>query len=218
MPVDPKLQEEAVAMMKTGVPPAAVFDRLVASGVELEEARGFVDQLVAFKRQADALDPTRLRNEAIWLFWQGAPKIAVVEHFVKTGVALEHAQPQADRIEIEVRAMRPCDRCRKPMQPAEAYFDASGRQICKACNSLVEIGNAERRVIEGALEMVGVPAFAINAAGSIPYDYQDTPSPPYCAACRTYSGIHVNALHPANRAQIRPGWTFVCSRCGTGLR
>jgi hypothetical protein len=218
MAVDAKLQEDAVAMMKTGVPPAAVFDRLVASGVETEEARGFVDQLVLFKRQAEALEPTRLRNEAIWMFWQGAPKTAVVEHFVRTGVAPEHAVPAVDKIELEVRAMRPCDRCRRPVHPKEAYFDLRGAQICKGCNSLVEIGNAERRVVEGALEMVGVPAFAIHVAGSLPFAYQDTPSPPYCNACRAYSGIHVDAVHPANRAHLHPGWTFVCRQCGAGLR
>jgi len=218
MPVDPKLSEEAVAMMKTGVPPAAVFDRLVASGVEREEARAFVDQLATFKRQAEALDPKRLRNEAIWMFWQGAPSTAVVEHFVTAGVALEHALPVVEKIEAEVRSMRPCDRCRRPMVVAEAYFDPLGQQICKTCNALVEIGNSERRVIEGALEMIGVPAFAIDATRSVPYAYQAAAAPPYCGGCRTYSGVHVSAVHPASRAQLHPGWSFMCSRCGAGLR
>jgi hypothetical protein len=217
-PVDPKLGEEAVAMMKTGVQPGVVFERLVTSGVAAEEARAYVDQLVAFKQQAEAMDPTRLRNEAIWMFWQGAPATNVVEHFVRAGVALEHAVPAVERIEADVRKMRPCDRCRRPLVPAEAFFDAMGQQICKTCHALVEIGNSERRVIEGALEMVGVPAFAINATASVPYAYQATPAAPFCGTCRMNSGVHVSAVHPAQRAHLHPGWSYLCGRCGAGLR
>ncbi len=205
-------------MMKTGVPPGAVFDRLVASGVDGDEARALVDQLVLFKRQAEALDPARLGHDATWMLWQGAPVEHVVAHFVSAGVAEEPARAEVDRLAAEVQKMRPCARCRRPVVPAEAFLDTLGQQICRSCNALVEIGNSERRVVEGALEMIGVPAFAIQAAGSVPHAYQATPAPPYCTACGTYSGIHVNAIHPANRAQLHPGWTFVCNRCGRGIR
>jgi len=79
------------------------------------------------------------------------------------------------------------------------------------------MGNAQQRVVEGALEMIGVPAFAIQAVGSSPYAYQAAPTPTICKACGG-TGVHVNSIPPAHRAQLHPGWTFVCGRCGTGLR
>src|SRR5688572_943601 len=99
------LQDEAVAMMKHGSPPGAVYARLVAQGMTDNEARALVDGLVALKQQAAALDPKRLREEAIWMFWNGATADDVVRHFVTVGVAEEHARPEVDRILVAVSKM-----------------------------------------------------------------------------------------------------------------
>lgn len=214
--IAPALTDEAVDLMKRGAAPAAVYERLVASGVSDPDARGLVDRLVALKRQAEARDPERLRNEAIWMFWHGAASEQVVAHFVAAGVAEEHARPEVDRIFARVQTLRPCDRCRRPMKPEEAFFDGVGRKVCRSCHSMDEIGNAERRVMDNALEAIGVPAFALQAA-SAPYMNGQPRGPVFCPRCGGGTGVHVSVLPPQARASVHPSVAFVCSRCWASI-
>jgi len=196
-------RDDAISLLKTGTPPAAIYSRLMAAGMTDAQARSMLDELLALKHKADAMDPARLRNEAIWMLWNGAPAEQVVQHFVAAGVADEHARPEVDRIAVAITKMRPCDRCRRPMDPAAAFFDGYGRQVCKTCNSMDEIGNAQRRVVDGAMEMIGVPSWAVQLSQT-PYQNQSmAPSTPTCPRCGTW----------ATFAYGRWG----CGRCSTYL-
>lgn len=203
-------------MMKAGHHPASVFAQLRARGVADLDARAYVDQLVALKQQAAAMDPTRLREEAKWMLWQGAPAEQVVERFKSLGIAEEHARPEVERILASLRTMRACDRCRMPMAPEETFLDTSGASVCRRCHARNEIHASERRVFEGALEMVTGSPLIGNALGNM-YDTSRPDIAPYCGRCRMATGIHVNALDPPRRASIPPGWTFVCNTCGNGI-
>jgi hypothetical protein len=53
MPVDPAASAEAISMLKAGAAPESVVDALQARGVETNEAKAQVTQLVALKQQAE---------------------------------------------------------------------------------------------------------------------------------------------------------------------
>lgn len=203
--------------LKQSLPPETVIAFLVSRGAGDHEARQTVAELCEQKRRADALDPKRLREEAKWMLWRGATVDHVVAHFVSLGIAEEPARAEAEKIFVAVQRMRPCERCTSPVAPGESFFDPAGRQVCKRCHSLDEIGAGDRRVTLGALEMVGVPSWAVQSvAGPVQHSYAPAQRP-WCARCHSPSGVHVNALHPSHRAQVHPGWIYVCGWCFTGL-
>jgi hypothetical protein len=209
------VEAEAIEWMKAGAAPGEVHARLLAHGVADGNARAIVDRLVALKRQAEAMDPARMREEAKWMLFRGAPIEHVVAHFCAMGVSPEHALPEAERIAAAVRRMVPCERCASPVVPEEAFFDPQGRRVCKRCNTLDTIDAGERRVVEGVLEMVGVPAIAAQSVAGAPnVAYRQAP---WCARCQRASGVHVNALPPQYRAHVHPGWLYVCGYCMQGL-
>jgi hypothetical protein len=211
------LTNEAVTPMKQGRPPEMVYSHLLSRGLDGFQARSLVDQLVAFKRQAEAMDPARLREDAKWMLSQGATVEHVVQHFVAAGVSREHATPEVERIASKVREMRPCDRCRSPAAPAELYFDSTGSRICRRCRSLDDIGNADRRAIQSAMEKAAPGLASLALAMGTNQDQRFLTLVPFCSRCRVSSGIHVNALQPAARAQIHPGWQYVCRQCMHGI-
>lgn len=215
--MQPDFSDDAVNMMKNGAPPYVVYQHLVGNGVHDHEARALIDRLVMQKQQAEALDPNRLRDEAKWMLAQGAPLEHVVQHFVRAGIVEAHARPEAERLAAIVRSSQPCDGCRMPVLPNESFFDRLGRQVCKRCNSLNEIGDAQRRSFDNTLEAVGIPAWAIQAANSQAYQFEQELAP-YCRHCNAYSGAHVNTLPPVHRASVPHGWTYVCGRCLGGIR
>jgi hypothetical protein len=209
------VEAEAIEWMKAGAAPSVVYDRLLARGVADSDARAIIDKLIVLKRQAEAMDPARLREEAKWMLFRGAPIEHVVAHFTAMGITPEHARPEAERIAAAVRQMVPCQRCASPVLAEEAFFDPQGRRVCKRCNTMDTIDAGERRVVENVLEMVGLPAIAAQSmSGAQNAAYRQAP---WCARCQRASGVHVNALPPQYRAQVHPGWLYVCGFCMQGL-
>lgn len=204
-------------MMKQGAHPHVVFGHLVTYGVDQHAARALVDQLVAFKMQADALEPNRLREEVKWMLVQGATEAQATAHLVHRGVAEEHARPEVQRLAREVAESAPCDGCRMPTPKTEVWFDRHGRQLCRRCHAVDELGTAKRRVVESTLENLGVSPFAVQMASAASYS-RDASAVPYCARCDAYSGTAVAGLRPAERARAPHGYTHVCGRCWAGLR
>jgi hypothetical protein len=134
------LRSAAIEMMKHGAPPEQVHAHLVAQGAPEGEVHAFVSELVRLKREAEARDPARLREQAKWMFVRGASVDDVVRAFEAAGVAAKHARPEAERILAVVRTLRPCQRCGTPIAPSEALFDPQGRSICVVCHSRRDMG------------------------------------------------------------------------------
>jgi hypothetical protein len=200
---------EAIALMKTGQPPQAAYGLLVSRGVAPEEARTAIDKLVALKREAEASDPKRLREEAKWMFMQGAGVEDVVTRFAAAGISPGHGRPEAEKILAAVRAMVHCGRCRAPMAPSDTYFDQWGNRICPRCNAGEEIAASERRGLATDLEAVGIGplvADAVISGAAVPS------GPPTCPACGSVA-MHVSYVHPSVRANLDPRWSYVCNHC-----
>jgi hypothetical protein len=198
----------AVDMMKQGAPPDAVWHDLVGSGLDGAQATQLVDQLLALKRAADACDPQRLRAEVLEMFWRGAPSEAALHHLLSAGIAEEHARPEVDRLFAEhqrrLATMRPCDRCRKPMDPAQTYFDIVGNQVCRGCHANDQIADGARRVEEARLEAAGVPLRQIQENNTVRF----------CPRCQDHTAVCRSATHYMYEGLAVASRTFQCTRCG----
>jgi hypothetical protein len=199
--IDPRLTSEAVTMLKQGAAPDDVARRLIAQGAEEEEARAHVAELVRLKREAEALDPNRLRADALAMLDAGAGVAEVVRHFVGAGVAEPHAHAEAQRL----AALKRCGRCGARMPPGDSYFDRVGNEICRRCNAGEEIAAAERRVVDADLEARGVPAFAIQRDNQVLY----------CPRCRDLTAVLEHATHfvGGDGGYGLATRTFRCTRC-----
>jgi hypothetical protein len=214
MPVDAALRDEAVSMMKEHRLPDTVYAHLVSRGVDINEAHALVTELVALKQKADALDPNRLREEAKWMLFRGANVEDAVAHFVRAGIAEEHARPEIVRILALVKRLRPCQRCGAPVAPEEMVFDLRGLSVCNRCNLQDEIGRSEQRGIASTLESVGMSPMFAEAASGLAQSFEPQVTRPVCAHCRIPSGVHVSALLPEVRARIDPRASWLCGQCG----
>lgn len=143
----PPLRPRAIALLKEGHTPEAVHVQLVSEGADPEEVRSVLTDLVQLMHQAAATDPERLRGEAKRMFSRGASVDDVVAHFVRVGVAEEHACSEAQRLFAAFSKLRPCQRCGTPTAPEQLVFDLGGFSICNGCNLRDEIGRSEQRGI-----------------------------------------------------------------------
>jgi len=193
---------------------------LVQEGADPEEVRSTLTELVALMHQAAAMDPTRLRGEAKWLWARGAPVEEVVRHFVRVGVEEAAARAEAERLYAAFQKLRPCQRCGEPVEPSELVLDLGGFAICRGCNLRDEIGRSEQRGIARDLETVGFLAGGVGGAliASAAADAMTTGGPsttrPFCNRCRQPWGIHVSTVNPAARANIDPSASWACAQCG----
>jgi hypothetical protein len=215
------LRPRAIELLKAGHTPEDVHWQFVNEGADPDEVRAILTELVALLHQAAAMDPKRLRTEATWMFLRGASIDDVVLHFVRVGVAEEHARPEATKILEAVRKMRPCQRCGTPNEPGNLVMDLSGFSICSTCNLRDEIGRSEQRGLARDLEMIGgvtgvggalvvsVVSDAMHAqANQIGQTRQ-----PFCARCARPSGIHVSNLVATARGRVDPTAQWVCHFC-----
>jgi hypothetical protein len=211
------LRYRAIDLMKQGHTAEAIHQQFVAEGEHPDEVRSVLTELVALQHEAAARDPVRLRGEAKWMFLRGASVDHVVAHFATVGVAEEHARPEAERILVEVRRMRPCQRCGMAAEPESFVMDLSGFSICSGCNLRDEIGRSEQRGIERDIETIGgIAGFGGALAMSLAADAHGQhgyTSRPFCAHCRTPTGFHVSSLDPGMRARLDPSWQWVCGQC-----
>jgi hypothetical protein len=167
-PIDSFLTNEAVDMMKRGLPTDTVLHRLWQHGVAEAEARALVEKLTALQREAEAADPALRRAHLTRMLEQGAWPAHLFEHLRASGMAQQLARAEVDAVvaafERRGEAMRPCDRCRRPTPPQETYFDRLGNQVCRMCHGRDEIAASESRVMDGILEAAGVPAIAVQSS------------------------------------------------------
>ncbi len=207
-PMDASLTNEAVAMMKRGVAPDAVRARLVELGADPAQAGALVERLVELKRQAEASDPRRLRQEAADMIAQGAPHEAALRHLTAAGIAEVHARPEIDRLfaahQQRLASMRPCDRCRTPTPPSDSYFDRLGNQVCGRCHAEDEIDASEQRVEDARLEAAGVPLHQIQENNKVVW----------CPRCQDHSAVLEHATHVIHRGMSSAARTYRCTRCG----
>jgi hypothetical protein len=219
-------RDDAIQLLKSGRAPDDVYAHLVAAGADQAEADALVGELIALKRQADAMDPARLREDAKWMLARGASEDDVVRHFVGAGIAEEHARPEAARIADAVRRMRPCQRCGTLVQPGRMLFDTAGRSICQDCHTRDEIVRSEVRGIASTMESIGLLGgvggmlIASTVANSV-VNNTTAPPPqaqrPFCPHCRVPSGMHISEVDPRMRAQLHAGWSWVCGSCWFGI-
>ena len=204
-------------LMKDGRAPDELRVLFIAEGVSADEVHAVLAELAAQKRQAEAMDPMRLRAEAQWMLSQGASVDHVVAHFVAAGVAEAHARPEAERLSAEFRSMRPCQRCGTPTPPKNLVFDHGGFSICNGCNLRDEIQRSEHRGIARDLESIGILGGAVGLAAAAAYDATAAPTAatthPFCPYCRTATGVHQSSLPPDWRARLDPRWVWVCATC-----
>lgn len=207
-PAPPNLANHAVDLMKRGVAPELVVDQLVQLGAHPDQARSVVQQLMLLKQQAEARDPRRLLEDAAAMIRRGAPPDVALQHLMSAGIAEEHARPEIDKLFAahwqRMASMRPCDRCRTPMVPAESYFDLLGNQVCERCHTQDEISAGDRRVEEARLEAAGVPLHQI----------QDNNRLVWCPRCQDHTAVCTNATHVIVRGVSTATRTFQCTRCG----
>src|SRR5581483_11637380 len=100
------------------------------------EVQAVLAELVALQREAAAqaanaaraavVDPARLRADALAMFAAGEGAEAIVAHFVRNGVAEQHARPEALRLIALFRTFRPCQRCGTPTPPQSFVMDLNG--------------------------------------------------------------------------------------------
>jgi hypothetical protein len=210
--------------MKDGHSADALHWMFVGEGQDPNEVRTVLSELVALQHQAAAMDPKRLREEAKWMFYRGASMEDVVAHWVRAGIAEEHARPEAERIRAAAAKLRPCQRCGTPTPPDAFFMDLSGFDVCRGCNLRDEIGRSEQRGIARDLEAVGsfgMVGMGVTVATSIAAQavehqanhYHGQTANPFCATCKTPSGMHVTRLHMSTRAQIDPSAEWVCGNC-----
>ncbi len=216
----PPLRARAIELLKEGHSADALHVRFVQEGESPEEVRAVLTELVALQHQAAAMDPTRLRGEAKWMFVRGASIDDVVAHFVRVGVPEEPARAEATKLLAVVRAMKPCQRCGAPTEPSELVMDLGGFFICRACNLRDEISRSEQRGIARDLKMVGalgggVGGMLLASAVSESIANRATATQaPFCARCAQPSGVHVSAFSPADRQRLDPTAEWACRLCG----
>lgn len=214
------LRPRAIALLKEGHTAEAVHVMLVSEGADPEEVRSVLTELVALMHQAAAMDPTRLRGEAKWLYARGAPMEEVVRHFVRVGVDEIAARAEAERLYAAFEKLRPCQRCGQLTDPSEFVLDISGFSICRGCNLRDEIGRSEQRGFARDLEMVGFAvggfggALAASMAANASSPAVSTTTRPFCHRCRQPWGIHVSTVVPAARPRVDPTASWVCAQCG----
>lgn len=186
------LTEEAISSLKQGLSEDVIVARLVRMGADAGRARAILTPLVALKREAEARDPNRLRAEAAAMIERGAPPAEIVKHLVAAGIAEEFCRAEVDRL-VEAhrrkQSARPCDRCGRPMDPARAYFDRLGNQVCHPCHSGNEMVAAERRVFEAEAASQGVPLHALGEDNRIRW----------CKVCQDHSVVLVAVTHHVTR-------------------
>ena len=133
------LRERAILLMKDGRSPDELRVVFIAEGLNAAEVNAVIAELTAQKRQADALDPKRLRSDARWMFEQDASVDHVVAHFVSLGIAEAHARPEAERL---LAAQTPfCPSCRTPTGVHQASLPPDWRArldprwpwVCSRC-------------------------------------------------------------------------------------
>lgn len=218
------LRTRAIDLMKNGHSADALHWMFVGEGQDPNEVHAVLSELVALQHQAAAMDPTRLREDAKWMFYRGAPMEDVIAHFVRAGVAEEHARPEAERMQAAAAKLKPCQRCGTPTPPEAFFMDLSGFNVCRGCNLRDEIGRSEQRGIARDLETVGSIGFAgmgialtaSMAAQSIDQNannYHGWTAAPFCGACKQPSGLHVSRLHMSTRAQVDPTAEWICGHC-----
>lgn len=218
------LRTRAIDLMKAGHSADQVHWMFVNEGQDPNEVRGVLTELVALQHQAAAMDPARLREEAKWMFYRGAAIEDVVAHFVRAGIAEEHARPEADRLRAIAAKLRPCQRCGTPTPPDAFFMDLSGFQVCRGCNLRDEIGRSEQRGIARDLEAVGsfgmvgigvamATSFAAQSIDQQANHYHGGTASPFCGTCKVASGAHVTVLDPTTRARIDPTAEWVCRQC-----
>jgi hypothetical protein len=217
---DQPIRPRAIALIKEGHTPEAVHMMLVSDGADPEEVRTVLTELVALMHQAAAMDPTRLRGEARWLYVRGAPVEEVVRHFVRVGVAEADARAEAERLYAMFQKLRACQRCGELSNPSDFVMDLGGFSICRGCNLRDEINRSEQRGIARDIETVGLlaggfgGAFVASVAGNAMVSSVPTTTRPFCPRCRQPSGIHVSTVYAHARAHVDPSASWVCSQCG----
>jgi len=216
------LRDRAVLLMKDGRSADELRVLFVAEGNDPHEVQAVLTQLVALQRQAVAeaafaaraatVDPNRLRADAQWIFSQGGNVDAIVAHFVRNGVAEEHARPEAERLMAIFRTFLPCQRCGTPSPPKSFVMDLNGLSICMGCNLRDGINASNARAVASEMEAVAgssLAALAIDLAAPPPLGSTS----PWCATCRAQTGVHVNVAPQAVRAQLDPRWQWICRQC-----
>lgn len=217
---DLPIRPRAIALLKEGRTPEHVHVMLVSEGADPEEVRSVLTELVALMHQAAAMDPTRLRGEAKWLYARGAPVEEVVRHFVRVGVAEDAARAEAERLYASFQKLLPCQRCGELTDPSDFFMDLSGFSICRGCNLRDEIGRSERRGWAREIETVGFVAGGVggaliaSAAANAVTTGGAVTTRPFCGRCRQPWGIHVSTVYPSARPHLDPTATWVCSQCG----
>jgi hypothetical protein len=215
--------------MKRGHTADALHWMFVGEGQDPNEVRSVLSELVALQHQAAAMDPTRLREEAKWMFYRGASMDDVLAHFARAGIAEEHARPEATRMQAVAAKLRPCQRCGTPTPPDAFFMDLSGFDVCRGCNLRDEIGRSEQRGIARDLEAVGgfgVVGIGVTVATSLAaqaYEQQANhchgwTAAPFCGTCKGPTGLHVGRLDMRTRAQIDPTAEWICGHCWTKIR
>lgn len=208
VPLDVRLTAEAVELLKQGVAPEAVHQRLVALGADPEEALAHVARLVALQREAQARDPSRLRLEVRAMLDRRVPLEDVVSYLGSLGIAEEHARPEVTRLLAVARrewALPRCQRCGVRMESADSFFDIRGAQVCRRCHGADLRGAADGRAIESVLEQVGVPMAAFS--GVVEAGLQALPSRPWCPSCNAYTWL----VGPSGQLP------YVCGYCSRPL-
>lgn len=221
------LRTRAIELLKQGHHADHVHWRFVNEGESPDEVRAVLTELVALQHQAAAMDPARLRHDATSMFLRGASIDDVVAHFVRVGVAEEHARPEAERIKASAAKLRTCPRCGTWSAAADMTMDLTVFMICRGCNLRDDIQRSEQRGIARDLEGVGgfgmgglalatvatvMAANATAAAHGVGQTYR-----PFCQRCAAPTGIHVNALDPQTRSRVAPGAEWVCRQCGCAI-
>ena len=223
------LRTRAIDLMKNGHSADALHWMFLGEGQDPNEVHAVLSELVALQHQAAAMDPKRLREEAKWMFYRGASLDEVVAHWVRAGIAEEHARPEAERIQAAAAKLKPCQRCGTPTPPDAFFMDLSGFQVCRGCNLRDEIGRSEQRGIARDLEAVGGIGFVgtgMALAASIAAQhhehvanhYHGWTAAPFCGTCKGPTGIHVTRLDMRTRSQIDPTAEWVCCQCWTKIR
>lgn len=221
------LRTRAIELLKQGHHADQLHWQFVNEGESPEEVRAVLTELVALQHQAAAMDPARLRHEATNMFLRGATVDDVVAHFVRVGVAEEHARPEAERIKAAAAKLKSCPRCGTWSNAADMTMDLTGFMICRGCNLRDDIQRSEQRGVARELEGVGgfgigglaiatvataMAANATAAANNVGQTHR-----PFCPRCAAPTGIHVSALDAMTRSRIPHDTEWVCRHCGTGI-
>lgn len=207
------LRPRAIELMKAGYTADQLHIRFTQEGEDPDEIRAVLTELVALQQQAAAMDPTRLRNEAKSMFLRGATVEQVVWHFTNVGIAEADARPEVARIFAHVRQMKPCQRCGTPSEQSDLTFDLSGFEICNNCNLQDEIGRSEARAVVTDLETFGGAGGIVMAMAQAQANNIGHTAVPFCATCRTRSGVHINALDPYTRSRVDHTAEWLCNVC-----